>query len=151
MPDNHRQNTDRPTLLKQLKPTDKAFPVPLNIRALEGETDISAIAQELCTQLYQTIFPTDTDIPAIRNAPEFKRLIPQLKNRLQKQHIALILHSCPCENALSSCCRKLADSHMGIHIAWITDTPLELPLTGFPVDGEDLLEAVQNWIAGIGA
>jgi HEAT repeat protein len=148
---NHRQNTDRPTLLKQLKPTDKAFPVPLNIRALEGETDTSAIAQELCTQLYQTIFPADTDIPAIRNAPEFKRLIPQLKNRLQKPHIALILHSCPCENALSSFTRKLADSHMGIHIAWITDTPLELPLTGFAADGEDLLEAVQDWIGGIGA
>ncbi|MCW6053024.1 HEAT repeat domain-containing protein [Lyngbya sp. CCAP 1446/10] len=148
---NHRQNTDRPTLLKQLKPTDKAFPVPLNIRALEGETDTSAIAQELCTQLYQTIFPADTDIPAIRNAPEFKRLIPQLKNRLQKPHIALILHSCPCENALSSFTRKLADSQMGIHIAWITDTPLELPLTNFAADGEDLLEAVQDWIAGIGA
>jgi len=151
IPNNHSQNTDRTTLLKQLKPTDKTFPVPLNIRALEGETDTSAIAQELCTQLYQTIFPADTDIPAIRNAPEFKRLIPQLKNRLQKQHIALILHSCPCENALSSFCRKLADSHMGIHIALITDTPLELPLTGFAVDGEDLLEAVQDWIAGIGA
>ncbi|WP_366930793.1 HEAT repeat domain-containing protein [Microcoleus sp. bin38.metabat.b11b12b14.051] len=150
IPDNS-QNTDRPTLLKQLKPTDKTFPVPLNIRALEGETDISAIAQELCTQLYQTIFPTDTDIPAIRNAPEFKRLIPQLKNRLQTQHIALILHSCPCENALSSFTRKLADSHMGIHIAWITDTALELPLTGFGVDGVDLLDAVQDWIGGIGA
>jgi hypothetical protein len=66
---NHPQNTDIPTLLKQLQPTDKTFPVPLNIRALEGETDISAIAQELCTQLYQAIFPADTDIPAIRNAP----------------------------------------------------------------------------------
>ena len=129
IPDNHRQNTDIPTLLKQLQPTEKTFPVPLNIRALEGETDTSAIAQELCTQLYQTIFPADTDIPAIRNAPEFKRLIPQLKNRLQKQHIALILHSCPCEDALSSFTRKLADAQMGIHIAWITDTPLELPLS----------------------
>ena len=147
----HRQNTDIPTLLKQLQPTDKTFPVPLNIRALEGETDISPIAQELCTQLYQAIFPADTDIPAIRNAPEFKRLIPQLKNRLQKQHIALILHSCPCEDALSSFTRKLADTHMGIHIAWITDTPLELPLTGFAVDGDDLLDAVQDWVGGIGA
>ncbi|TAG94136.1 MAG: hypothetical protein EAZ18_10465 [Oscillatoriales cyanobacterium] len=128
IPDNHPQNPDIPTLLKQLQPTDKTFPVPLNIRALEGETDTSPIAQELCTQLYQTIFPADTDIPAIRNAPEFKRLIPQLKNRLQKQHIALILHSCPCEDALS---------------------PLELPLTGFAPDGDDLLNAVQNWIGGI--
>ncbi|MEZ2285322.1 HEAT repeat domain-containing protein [Microcoleus sp.] len=151
IPDNHRQNTDIPTLLKQLQPTDKTWVVPLNIRALEGETDPSAIAQELCIQLYQTIFPADTDIPAIRNAPEFKRLIPQLKNRLQKQHIALILHSCPCEDALSSFTRKLADTHMGIHIAWITDTPLEWPLTGFPVDGDDLLNAVHNWIAGIGS
>jgi hypothetical protein len=151
IPDNHPQNTDIPTLLKQLQPTDKTCPVPLNIRALEGETDTSAIAQELCTQLYQTIFPADTDIPAIRNAPEFKRLIPQLKNRLQTQHIALILHSCPCEDALSSFTRKLADTHMGIHIAWITDTPLELPLTGFVADGDDLLEAVQDWIGGIGA
>ncbi|WP_341737722.1 HEAT repeat domain-containing protein [Microcoleus sp. CAWBG640] len=148
---NHPQNPDIPTLLKQLQPTDKSFPVPLNIRALEGETDTSAIAQELCTQLYQTIFPADTDIPAIRNAPEFKRLIPQLKNRLQKQHIALILHSCPCEDALSSFTRKLADTQMGIHIAWITDTPLELPLTGFAVDGDDLFDAVGNWIAGIGS
>ncbi|MEG3973283.1 hypothetical protein QT970_01520 [Microcoleus sp. herbarium8] len=151
IPNNHPHNTDIPTLLQQLQPTDKTCPVPLNIRALEGETDTSPIAQELCTQLYQTIFPADTDIPAIRNAPEFKRLIPQLKNRLQKQHIALILHSCPCEDALSSFTRKLADSQMGIHIAWITDTPLELPLTGFRVDADDLLEAVQNWIAGIGA
>ncbi len=148
---NHPQNTDIPTILKQLQPTDKTFPVPLNIRALEGETDTSAIAQELCTQLYQAIFPADTDIPAIRNAPEFKRLIPQLKNRLQKQHIALILHSSPCEDALSSLGRKLADAQIGIHIAWITDTPLELPLTGFPVDGDDLLDAVQNWIGGIGS
>lgn len=151
IPDNHRQNPDIPALLKQLQSTDKTCPVPLNIRALEGETDTSAIAQELCTQLYQAIFPADTDIPAIRNAPEFKRLIPQLKNRLQKQHIALILHSCPCEDALSSFTRKLADTQMGIHIAWITDTPLELPLTGFPVDGNDLLNAVGNWIAGIGS
>ena len=151
IPDNHPHNTDIPTLLKQLQPTDKTFPVPLNIRALEGETDTSAIAQELCTQLYQAIIPADTDIPAIRNAPEFKRLIPQLKNRLQKQHIALILHSCPCEDALSSFTRKLADIHMGIHIAWITDTPLELPLTGFRVDGDDLLDAVGNWIGGIGS
>jgi hypothetical protein len=148
---NHPQNTDIPTLLKQLQPTDKTFPVPINIRALEGETDTSAIAQEFCTQLYQAIFPADADIPAIRNAPEFKRLIPQLKNRLQKQHIALILHSCPCFDALSSFCRKLADADMGIHIAWITDTPQELPLTGFPVDGEDLLDAVQDWIGGIGS
>lgn len=151
IPNNHRQNTDIPTLLKQLQPTDKTCPVPLNIRALEGETDASAIAQELCTQLYQTIFPADTDIPAIRNAPEFKRLIPQLKNRLQKQHIALILHSCPCEDALSSFTRKLADAQMKIHIAWITDTPLELPLTGFRLDGDDLLDAVQDWVGGIGS
>ncbi|XZN92364.1 MAG: HEAT repeat domain-containing protein [Microcoleus sp.] len=151
IPDNHPQNLDIPTILKQLQPTDKTCPVPLNIRALEGETDASAIAQELCTQLYQTIFPADTDIPAIRNAPEFKRLIPQLKNRLQKQHIALILHSCPCEDALSSFTRKLADTHMGIHIAWITDTPLELPLTGFPADADDLLDAVHDWIEAIGS
>ncbi|MEK0183741.1 HEAT repeat domain-containing protein, partial [Microcoleus anatoxicus] len=150
IPDNHRQNTDIPTLLKQLQPTDKTCPVPLNIRALEGETDTSAIAQEICTQLYQTIFPADTDIPAIRNAPEFKRLIPQLKNRLQKQHIALILHSSPCEDTLSSFTRKLADTQMGIHIAWITDTPLELPLTGFAVDADDLLNALHNWMEGIG-
>jgi len=39
---NHPQNTDIPTLLKQLQPTDKTFPVPINIRALEGETDTSA-------------------------------------------------------------------------------------------------------------
>jgi len=59
---NHQQNTDIPTLLKQLQPTDKTFPVPLNIPALEGETDTSAIAPEFCTQLYQAIFPADTEL-----------------------------------------------------------------------------------------
>jgi hypothetical protein len=48
---NHPQNTDIPTLLKQLQPTDKTFPVPLNIRALEGETDTSAIA-------FRALYPT---------------------------------------------------------------------------------------------
>jgi hypothetical protein len=48
---NHPQNTDIPTLLKQLQPTDKTFPVPLNIRALEGETDTSAIA-------FRVLYPT---------------------------------------------------------------------------------------------
>ncbi|WP_422759581.1 hypothetical protein, partial [Microcoleus anatoxicus] len=46
--------------------------------------------------------------------------------------------------------RKLADTQMGIHIAWITDTPLELPLTGFAVDADDLLNALHNWMEGIG-
>ncbi len=45
----------------------------------------------------------------------------------------------------------LADTQMGIHIAWITDTPLELPLTGFGPNQDDLLNAVQNWIGGIGS
>ena len=48
---NHPENTDIPTLLKQLQPTDKTFPVPLNIRALEGETDTSAIA-------FRALYPT---------------------------------------------------------------------------------------------
>ncbi len=48
---NHPENTDIPTLLKQLQPRDKTFPVPLNIRALEGETDTSAIA-------FRVLYPT---------------------------------------------------------------------------------------------
>ena len=40
---------------------------------------------------------------------------------------------------------------MGIHIAWITDTPLESPLTGFPVDADDLLNALHDWIEAIGS
>ena len=52
LPDrNHPENTDIPTLLKQLQPTDKTFPVPLNIRALEGETDTSPIA-------FRVLYPT---------------------------------------------------------------------------------------------
>ncbi|MEG3846761.1 MULTISPECIES: NACHT C-terminal alpha/beta 1 domain-containing protein [unclassified Microcoleus] len=128
----------------------QAFEYLLKIRALEGETDTSAIARELCTKLYQTIFPADADIPAIRNASAFKRLIPQLKNGLQKQYIALILHFFRCEDALRFFTRKLAEIRMGIHIAWIADTPRELLLTGLAADGDDLLNAVHNWIRGIG-
>jgi hypothetical protein len=35
---------------------------------------------------------------------------------------------------------------MRIRIAWIADTLVELPLTGFRVDRDDLLDAVQHWI-----
>jgi hypothetical protein len=48
---NHPQNTDIATLLKQLQPTDKTLPVPLNIRALEGETNTSPIA-------FRVLYPT---------------------------------------------------------------------------------------------
>jgi DNA-binding Xre family transcriptional regulator len=131
-------------IASQLKPADKTYPIFINVHALEGETDTSAIAQELCNQIYLTVFPDYPDIPAVNNAPQLKRSLPQIKLYLQKQNLALILDKCDEPNqALITFCHKLTDV---LDIAWITDQPVEPPLKGFPPNQQNLLSAIQSWI-----
>jgi hypothetical protein len=68
------------------------------------------------------------------------------KRQLQKRHLALILHECEPHPPLLACCGKIADAKLGLHIAWITDEPLEPPLRGFPPNQDNLLGAIQTWI-----
>jgi HEAT repeat protein/energy-coupling factor transporter ATP-binding protein EcfA2/DNA-binding Xre family transcriptional regulator len=130
-----------------LQSTDKTYPIVINAQALQGETDTSAIAQELCNQIYLTAFPDELEIPEVSNAPQLKRLIPQLKKQLQKQNLALILDKCKPNQAQVTLCGKLTDV---LHIAWITNQPIEPPLKGFPPEQANLLSAIQSWIDEIG-
>jgi len=129
--------------LKELQPTQKTSPIVINSQPLEDETDNTAIAQELCNQIYQTVFPNDENIPEVNNHAQLKRLIPKLKKHLNTQHIALILYQCEPNTDLISFCRKLAND---LHIAFITTQNIEAPLASFP-DQPNLISILQNWLS----
>jgi len=131
-----------------IKPTNiltQTYPLPINIQSLADETNTSAIYQELCTLIYSLALP-DTDIPTVSNFAQLKQQIINAKKQLQKPHLALILHDCKPHPPLLTCCRKIADAKLGLHILWITDEPLEAPLRGFPPSQDNLLGVIQNWL-----
>ncbi|MBE9144932.1 CHAT domain-containing protein [Planktothrix mougeotii LEGE 06226] len=132
-------------ILSQLQPTPQTYPLPINIQSLADETDTITICQELCTLIYSLALP-DTGIPTVSNFAQLKQQILTLKKQLQKRNLALIFHNCKPHLPLLTCCRKIADANLGLHILWITDETLEVPLRGFPPSQENLLGAVQSWI-----
>ena len=123
----------------------QTYPLPINIQSLADETNTSAIYQELCTLIYSLALP-DTDIPTVSNFAQLKQQIINAKKQLQKRHLALIFHNCKPHPPLITCCRKIADANLGLHILWITDEPLEAPLHGFPPSQDNLLGVIQSWI-----
>jgi hypothetical protein len=38
-------------------------------------------------------FPDETNIPEINNAPQLKRLIPNIKQQIETKNLALIFHN----------------------------------------------------------
>ncbi|WP_292760100.1 NACHT domain-containing protein [Nostoc sp. NOS(2021)] len=137
------QFTDIHSILSQLQPTDKTHPLVINLKSLQDETDTSAICQEICNQIYLTAFTENSEIPEVNNAPQLKRIIPQIKKQLQTQNIALIINNCKPNQIIITFCDKLRDV---LHIAFITDQPLDPPLKGFPPNQPNLLNAIQSWI-----
>lgn len=137
------QFTDIHSILTQLQPTDKTHSLVINLKSLQDETDISAICQEICNQIYFTAFTENPEIPEVNNAPQLKRIIPQIKKQLQTQNIALILNNCEPNQIIITFCGKLIDV---LHIAFITAQPLDAPLRGFPPNQPNLLNAIQTWI-----
>ncbi|MFN6564019.1 MAG: hypothetical protein RMY28_030090 [Nostoc sp. ChiSLP01] len=79
----------------------------------------------------------------VNNAFQLEGNILPIKNHLQKENIALIINNCENNKAIINFCRKLTDV---LHIAFITDQPLDAPLRGFPPNQANLLNAVQTWI-----
>ncbi|PAX53420.1 NACHT domain-containing protein [Brunnivagina elsteri] len=126
----------------QLQSTNKTYPILINVQTLEDETDTIAISQEICNQIYLTIFP-DVEIPEVSNAPQLKRMIPQIKNQLRTKNLALIFNNCQPNQELITFCRKLTDV---LHITLITNHEIEAPLRGFPANQPNLLSAIQSWI-----
>ncbi|MGM0455220.1 MAG: hypothetical protein ACQERW_03515 [Cyanobacteriota bacterium] len=78
---------------------------------------------------------------------QLKRFVPTLKAQLQKNHLALILDHCDPYPELVQFCRQISDR---FQISWITDSPLDPPLQGFPPQQANLTNAIQSWINRIG-
>jgi hypothetical protein len=136
------QFTDTHSLLTQLQPTEKTYPLTLNLKTLQNETDIIGISQEICNQIYFTACPENPEIPQINNAPQLKSKIPQIKKHLQTENLALIINNCEPNQEMIKFCNKLTDV---LHSAFITEQPLEAPLKGFP-NQSNLLNIIQDWI-----
>jgi hypothetical protein len=138
---------------KQLQSTDYTFPLTINLLSLKGETDKEEIAQELCIQIDKH---PDVDIPGeppdTFNARQLKKRLFPIKDKLQRPNLALVLYIKdtngfhePTEEAIAFC-QKLTDSDLGIHIAWITNQPLEQPLKPIQPDPPKLISKIQSWI-----
>ncbi|MBO1047809.1 MAG: NACHT domain-containing protein [Dolichospermum sp. DEX182a] len=140
------QFTDTHSLLTQLQPTEKTYPLTLNLKTLQDETDISAIAQKICNQIYPRFFHENLEIPQVNNAPQLERIILQVRNYLKKENLALIINNCEPNQEMIKFCNKLTDV---LHIAFITQQPLDAPLKGFP-NQPNLLNVIQHWINEIG-
>lgn len=136
---------DLTEILKQLQPNDQVYPILIDGKySLENLTDESAIAQELCNKIYDTIFPDD-DIPTVKNAPELKRLFPKFKRQLNISTLVFIIYNIEPYPELINVCRQLLGK---FHIAFITDQQIEPDLRGFPMQNH-LVNILQNWLTEI--
>ncbi|MCB8752876.1 HEAT repeat domain-containing protein [Planktothrix agardhii] len=136
---------DLTEILKQLQPNDQVYPFLIDGKySLENLTDESAIAQELCNQIYYTILPDD-DIPTVKNAPELKRLFPKFKRQLNRLTLVFIIYNIEPYPELINVCRQLLGK---FHIAFITDQQIEPDLRGFPMQN-NLVNILQNWLTEI--
>lgn len=139
------QYNDIGKLFNQLQPTDQVYPILIDGKcSLKNLTDESAIAQELCNQIYEAIFPDD-DIPTVKNAPELKRLFPKFKRQLNILTLVFIIYNIEPYPELINVCRQLLGK---FHIAFITDQQIEPDLRGFPMQ-KDLVNILQNWLTEI--
>ncbi|MBO1349720.1 MAG: HEAT repeat domain-containing protein [Hormoscilla sp. GUM202] len=158
-PDFHEAFNDRPvvpaslqqaqiaSILAQLQPTDKTYPLPLDAESLAEETDPQAIPQEFCNLIYLATCPSE-DIPEnIDSAAKLKPKIQRIKKGLPKPQLAIILYNCEPSDELIKFCRQLRNM---LHIGWVTEAQLEPPLRGFPANQADLLSAMRSWLQEIG-
>ncbi|QJB47206.1 NACHT domain-containing protein [Dolichospermum flos-aquae] len=133
-------------IISQLQPINTTYPLTLNLKTLQNETDIIEISQEICNQIYFTACPENLEIPQINNAPQLKSKIPQIKKHLKTENLALIINNCEPNQEMIKFCNKLTDV---LHIAFITEQPLDAPLKGFP-NQSNLFNVIQHWINEIG-
>lgn len=148
-PDFYRAwHEDEATVLPELEAqfSDRTqHPSILDIDAtiLDGEAGTDAIAATLCELIFEAAFP-DEEIPNVENAPQLRKHLKTLKERLQQPQLAILLRHCEPTSELIQFCRRLTSV---IHIAWITDTRLEPPLQPIPTNHPNPQEAVLAWLS----
>lgn len=129
--------------LKQLQSTDAVYPIIIDLFTLAGETEQKEIVLEISYQIYQQVFPNDADIPEINNAPQLKRIVPKIKQYLQKEKIILIFYNYDPYPELVNFCQKISDS---FNLGWVTTKPVESFIRGFLPNQTNLLTVMQNWL-----
>lgn len=129
--------------LLTVQATAQLYPLLINAKVLDGETERNAIAQEICNQIYFTAFPEDDEIPEVSNAPQLRRLIPQFKKRLSRRNLALILLACQPTTELIRLLTQLTDM---LFVGIVTEQLIDPPLHRFSPMRQGLAEIIQSWI-----
>jgi hypothetical protein len=143
------QNLD----FKQLQHTEYSHPLAINILSLKGETEQGAIAQKLCNKIYKhQAVKIPGKPPTVKSDAELQQHLFEIQDKLQRPNLALVLYIKdangfhePTEGAIAFC-QKLVDPDLGIHIAWITNQPLEQPLKDIQSDPPKLISKIKSWI-----
>jgi HEAT repeat protein len=137
----------------QLQPTDYTYPLAVNILSLKEETEQAAIAQKLCNKIYKhQVVKIPGKPPTAKNDAELQQHLFEIQEKLQRPNLALVLYIKdtngfhePTEEAIAFC-QKLAEPDLGIHIAWITNQPLEQILKDIQPNRPKLISKIQSWI-----
>jgi hypothetical protein len=133
-------------LIEQLLPPDNTYLLAINAATLAGETDSSEIAQRLCNWIFDQI--PGAEIPEVEKLGQLERQLSNLKKRLQKTTLALIiLPGCSPYPELETFLRQLTSQ---LQICWLTDAKLAPPLRAISPQPEGLLSAIQSWLDEIG-
>jgi hypothetical protein len=142
-----QQYTDIYTQLKQLQPTSTTYPIFLNAAKLEGKTAEKAIAKGILIKIYGEIYPKQK-AKTIEDIFDLENELQPLRNRLNTDKIALIFCDINPHPELIKFCQQLQKDWL--KIAFITDTPIASPLSGFPPQQDNLLGVVQTWLEELG-
>jgi HEAT repeat protein len=118
----------------------------INVNKLLTLNTESKFVQAFCNRLYQKLLP-DKTIPKVQTVTDLERKIIHLKQQLQTPHLFILLlaDGTPTPEVLD-CCDYLTDV---LHLGWITPDPLPLPppQRSFVASQENLLKAVESWVA----
>ncbi|BAY23650.1 hypothetical protein NIES2100_34420 [Calothrix sp. NIES-2100] len=141
------QFTDTHSILSQLQPTQQTGCISIIETANLHSDNESEIAQLLCTRICREGLKLPArSIPIISGVADLERqLLVMTEEYLEKQYLALVFDEFEPTETLINICRVLANTRE-IHIAFITDQPLEIPLKGFTPHQPNLLSAIQTWI-----
>jgi HEAT repeat protein len=143
------QNLD----FNKLQPTEHTYPLVINLLSFKEETEQGAIAQKLCNKIYKhQAVKIPGKPPTVKSDAELQQHLFEIQDKLQRPNLAFVLYikdangfHKPTEEAIAFC-QKLTDPDLGIHIAWITNQPLEQPLKPIQPDPPKLISKIQGWI-----
>ncbi len=118
----------------------------ININKLLTLNTKNEFIQAFCNRLYQKLLPDETP-PEVQTPANLETKIIHLKQQLQTPQLFILLlaDGTPTPEVID-CCDYLTDV---LHLGWITPDPLPLPppQRSFMASQENLLEAVESWVA----